>query len=246
MSRLLPSCLLLLAAWHPGPALADDPAEGGDPQGDEAEEEGADEERELEAFEPIEEEVEPEGPYEARFAPFAAAALGASLPLDELSPGGHGLVSFGAQLPWLGERLLPFLELGATTTSGSGSVEDERLPDGEAYHWEMGLRQLELGGGLRLGLLRGDASFRPELAAVVHAARVGTVLDGRVGATPTSTIHETRWTPSWRATAGIAARVGPGAITVDLGYRALELDGVMSGPVRLHGPVALIGYRRLP
>jgi hypothetical protein len=227
-------------------AATEDLAEDSPQPAPEDEGEPGDEERALDGFEPLQDEPEPEGPYQQRLTPFGAVALGFSLPLDELDPGGQAQLSLGAQLPWLGGRLLPCAELGFSSATSSGRLEDERLPDGEAYSWDLAVRQLELGGGLRLRLLRGDAVLSPEFVVAAHAVRAHTVLEGRVGSTSAQPVHELSWQPGWRVTGGVTVAAGTSAVLIDLGYRSVPLDGVIAGETSLRGLVVGLGWRRTP
>jgi hypothetical protein len=244
MSTPRPHLLALLlasSALAPGLALAQD-----EPGDEEEEGEVSDDERQLEAFELPGESPEPDGPYHQALRPFAALALGANLPLDELELGAQARLALGAQLPILGGRLLPSLELGGATASGSGSLSDERLPDGDTYRWGLMVRQLELGGGLRLRAMRGDAQLSPELSFAAHAVRVHSVLSGAIGAAQAQPVHELGWAPGWRAAGGVSVEVGPGALLIELGYRSVPLEGVIAGDTSLRGLVAGLGYRGTP
>ncbi len=232
--RHVPRPLLLILLWLAPPAWAEDS------------EEAPEDDQELEDFQPIADEPEPEGPYRHSLTPFAGLQASACLPLSELDMGLHGRLSAGAWLPWLGGRLLPVVELGFATVGSSGLVEDERLPDGEPYRWELTMRQLELGGGLHLRALRADAPFSPELGVAAHGVRVHSSMTGAIGGADTQPVHELSWRLGWRATGGMAVALGPGALTVELGYRAVPMDGVLSGETSLSGLVAGLGYRGFP
>jgi hypothetical protein len=230
-----PLALLLLLLAPLASAWADEP-EGED-------EEPSADERELEDFESPLQRAEPEGPSRQPTAPFAALQANACLPLSEIELGAHGSLALGIQLPWLQGRLLPALELGAARVTSEGRIEDERLPAGQAYAWELGLRQLEMGGGLRVRALAGPVRVSPELELAVHAVRVHSVLTGSIGAESTQTIHELSWQRGWRSSAGIAAELGPGWLLLQLGYRHLPLEGVIAGQAGLDGLVAGVGFR---
>ncbi len=239
MLNPLPTCLMLLAASAPR-VWADEPAQ------DEEEEHNDTEERELDSFEPLAEQAEPQGPYHHPLSPFASLSASACLPITDLDIGAHGGLAVGAWLPWIGGRLLPAAELGFASAGSSGRIEDERLPDGEAYTWDLALRQLELGGSLRMRALRGDARLGPELTVAAHAVRVHHLLEGRIGSSATEPIHELGWHPGWRATAGVAIDLGAGWLTIDLGYRSVPLSSVIAGDTSLEGLVAGLGFRGTP
>jgi hypothetical protein len=236
MAPVRPIALALLLLAPTAGAWADE-----DPGPEE--EEPSDEERELDDVEPVPHHRNTEGPYRHRTAPFAALNASACLPVSELQLGAHGSLTAGVQLPWFEGRLLPGLELGAARVSDAGRIEDERLPDGEAYAWELGLRQLELGGGLRVRVFPGDARISPELELAAHAVRVHSVLHGSIGADATRPVHELSWRPGWRGAAGLAAELGPGWLLLQLGYRGLGLEGVIAGQSRIDSLLAGVGYR---
>ncbi len=200
-------------------------------------------ERALDGFEPIGDEVEPEGPYHQPLRGWIAGELAACLPFGELDPGARAGLGLGLQLPWLGGRLLPGVELGYTGASSTGSLNDERLPEGSPYTWDLSLRQIEAGGGLRVRAMRGDARISPELGFSAQAVRLHSVLEGSIGGSSADPVHELRWRPGWRAHAGVAVTLGPGDLLVDFGYRSVPTDGVLTGTAGMESLVVGLGFR---
>jgi hypothetical protein len=174
---------------------------------------------------------------------FVAAQAGAAVPLAGLEATAAIGLEGGVVLPMFGGRLLPVLGLAYAGPTGTGTVSDPAFPDG--YRWDLDVRIVSAALGLRVRLLPWSEPLSPELAIGptldVHAI----TLSGRAGTGVIAPEHDVEVAAGGFVSAGVAGRLGPGQLTLQVALTAEPLHGVLTGDILLPTLTPSVGYRIL-
>lgn len=216
---------LLLAAL----ARAEDPPE-------EPEEGAPEEDLELEEAAPAAAEAE------AGWRLWLEPAVGLALPMGHPGVGSSATLGLGAQLPWLGGRLLPGVQVG-----GSAWGVNDTLVDGlaEPYDWHLSVRRFTVAPLLR-ARLRPAGRLGPELGAAVEFHRGVVESAGERGGAPLGASWEQASWAGWMAEAALAGALGPGEGRLSLAWHGERLAAAATGDVYVGTLVFALGYRVRP
>ncbi|GDX80610.1 hypothetical protein LBMAG42_24210 [Deltaproteobacteria bacterium] len=170
-----------------------------------------------------------------------AAHVGPTVPLAPLAANASVRLEAGVVLPQLGGRIAPMLFGGYAGPVLEGESTDGRLGDG--YAFTVVQKELTLGLGATVRLFPAEAKWNPELTIGPTVQFLETVASGSSagGAIGTTTEHYAQ--AGFLVAAGAGVRLGPGALTVQVGYAGAGLDGLLTGESTTGAFNPTVGYR---
>ena len=168
--------------------------------------------------------------------------IGVALPMGHPGVGASGALGVGARLPWLGGRLLPGVQVGASSWG-----VDDTLADGldEPYAWHLSVRRLTVTPLLR-ARLRPAGRLGPELGAGVELHRGVIESAGERGGVALGSSWEQASWAGWLAEAALSGPLGPGEGRLSLGWHGERLGAAATGDVSVGTLVFALGYRVMP
>ena len=184
--------------------------------------------------------TQPVATWDPAFRPYLAAGLGLALPLGALGLSPTASLELGAELPWLGGRLLPALGVSGLMPAVQGTVTDANAT---SLDWRFQERQVAVQPALRVRLAPPAGRLQAELKAGGGLALgVNTMAVGDPAA-PLSLVSEDL--RSWAAHAGAAAggRVRRALVLGEVYWTGHRLDSSLAGTAFPSHLVVAVGVR---
>lgn len=173
--------------------------------------------------------------------PAAALHVGATVPFTPLSSNATVRLEAGAFLPMVGERIAPIVMGAYSAPVFNGEATDERL--GDAYTVNVRQKELMIGIGATVRLFEADRRVNPELTVAPQLQFLETVATGTSAGGAIGTTRERYAKLGFLVAAGVGIGLGPGTLTIQVGYAGTGLDGVLTGKSTTGAFNPTVGYR---